>query len=348
VSWLIVTDDFPPGFVGGISTWATDLGHALVAAGETVTVMARRTEGAEEADAMLPFPVVRVRGRSWARWQAVWTAGYALGRIGPGVRVVAATWRLARVLAPFIRLRGARLAVVSHGSDVTRLAVGDTGFAKTIEQAQVFLPVSQYLADQARRVDPRLSTAVAQLPMPLPDLVPSSAPSGEHLICLARLTSLKGVDRAIRLAHALGRPLHVVGDGAYRADLEMLTQQLDAEVVFFGSLTREESLEHLRQASACLLLPRPDQDGTGAEGLGLCLLEAAAVGVPVVGARTGGVPEAVGPGVILDDPDRFTPEDLQAVDALLADATAGETARAWVREQHGAELAVATLRRVLP
>ena len=66
--------------------------------------------------------------------------------------------------------------------------------------------------------------------------------------------------------------------------------------------------------------------------------QAAAAGTPVIGCHTGGVPEAVGPGLVLDDPDA---PDLSRVRALLRDPGAGATARRWVCEQHGPEPFVA-------
>jgi glycosyltransferase involved in cell wall biosynthesis len=60
----------------------------------------------------------------------------------------------------------------------------------------------------------------------------------------------------------------------------------------------------MRSCARVFLLPRTYPDGTGAEGLGLVLLEARAMSVEVVGCRCGGVPEAIGPsGLLLDDPD---------------------------------------------
>ena len=44
------------------------------------------------------------------------------------------------------------------------------------------------------------------------------------------------------------------------------------------------------------------------------------------------MPEAVGPGLILEDPDK---PDLDAIRALLEDPEAGTRAHAWVKQTHG-------------
>ena len=69
MNWLLITLDFPPGYIGGVAAWADDLARALVGRGHSVTVLAKATGGTREHDAALPFDVVRMRGRSWGRWQ---------------------------------------------------------------------------------------------------------------------------------------------------------------------------------------------------------------------------------------------------------------------------------------
>src|SRR4029078_8578015 len=44
MSYLLITQDFPPGFIGGIAAWATDLAQALHGAGHDVTVLCRNTK----------------------------------------------------------------------------------------------------------------------------------------------------------------------------------------------------------------------------------------------------------------------------------------------------------------
>jgi len=78
--------------------------------------------------------------------------------------------------------------------------------------------------------------------------------------------------------------------------------------------------------------------------LGLTLLESAAQGTPCIGCTTGGIPEAVGPGLLLPDPDK---PDVQAIEALLNDPTAGWAAREWVAAHHGPQLAVQSLKDAL-
>jgi hypothetical protein len=63
------------------------------------------------------------------------------------------------------------------------------------------------------------------------------------------------------------------------------------------------------------------------------LIEGAALGVAAVGCRAGGVPEAVGPGLLLDSPD-----DADASAEMIRvcwSHDAGGQAWTWCRDTHG-------------
>jgi glycosyltransferase involved in cell wall biosynthesis len=82
----------------------------------------------------------------------------------------------------------------------------------------------------------------------------------------------------------------------YYCRLQALIQEQQLKDVFFLGAVSDSELHHLyRQAS--LLVLTPQAEGLHFEGFGLVYLEAGANGLPVVGTRTGGVPDAVRDGV---------------------------------------------------
>jgi L-malate glycosyltransferase len=108
---------------------------------------------------------------------------------------------------------------------------------------------------------------------------------------VAALTREKGLDILLQAAHqVLQRHPHVcfvvVGGGTQADPLRDLTRALDIEerVVFTGE---RPDAEHLIPLFDIFVLP------SRREGLGSSLLDAMAAGVPIVAARTGGVPELV-------------------------------------------------------
>ena len=108
----------------------------------------------------------------------------------------------------------------------------------------------------------------------------------------------------MRICAAAGHSGRVIGDGPELPAWRALARELEAPVTFLGAQPRRDTLAQMKSCSALFLLPRTHADGSGAEGLGLVLLEARAIGLQVVGCATGGVPEALGSdGLLLPDPD---------------------------------------------
>ena len=333
----LVTLDFPPLFDGGIASWAFDLATGLADADEEVTVHAKSGRGALGFDRSMPFRVRRLEGRSWARFQGLWVAGQVPLSLRDGDVVVYATWRLATMLAP--RLAGRhRQLVAFHGSDLTRLTDTPPALRKVLAAVDGGLPVSRFLAEllagHGLHAEP--------MPMPIPlGHEPVDPRPEQSLVVVARLNRLKGVDRALRLARVLGWPITVIGDGPAREALEVDADALGVDATFTGRLPRTHVLERLRGHGAALLLPRADGDGTGAEGFGAVLLEAMGQGVPAVGCRTGGVPEALGPGLLLERPDDAEASAAQFRAWWVPERV--EEGWRWVAAHHGRERAVGHL-----
>jgi phosphatidylinositol alpha-1,6-mannosyltransferase len=128
-----------------------------------------------------------------------------------------------------------------------------------------------------------------------------------RLLTVSRLERLdvdKGVDKVIRsIVDVRGAipdvSYTVVGDGSDRPRLERLARSLSVNehVRFVGRVPEDELHRHYRSADL-FVLPSTK------EGFGLAFLEAMAYGLPVVGARAGGIPEVVTDGEtgVLVDP----------------------------------------------
>jgi glycosyltransferase involved in cell wall biosynthesis len=150
---------------------------------------------------------------------------------------------------------------------------------------------------------------------------------------VARATPLKGGERFVRIVDAAGARGLVVGDGPALPRWKEIAQSVGADIRFTGCLGHKQTLAQIASLEVMLLLPRTDDDGSGAEGAGLVLLEAASLGVPGVGCRTGGVPEALGPGLLLDGPDDPIASAAQ-IRAWLSPER-GRRAREWLASNHG-------------
>jgi glycosyltransferase involved in cell wall biosynthesis len=116
--------------------------------------------------------------------------------------------------------------------------------------------------------------------------------AGPVLGFAGRLTRQKELDVALRaLAETPGLTLVVLGDGPEREPLARLAGELgvDGRVRFLGSGGRDDVLRLFRGVDAAVL-------SSGWENLPHTVVEALAVGTPVVATAVGGVPEIVKDG----------------------------------------------------
>jgi glycosyltransferase involved in cell wall biosynthesis len=154
-------------------------------------------------------------------------------------------------------------------------------------------------AQAARVVDPRQwpKLTVVRCGIEIEKLPPRGPNTGEHvrLIFVGRLSAEKGVAGLLEALSLMPSEtnctLTIVGDGPLRADLERqcVALGLRHRVAFLGRLPETETLAEIAR-SEVLVLP------SFMEGLPIVLMEALALGVPVVASRVAGVPELVADG----------------------------------------------------
>lgn len=147
-------------------------------------------------------------------------------------------------------------------------------------------------------------------------------------LSVARLVDFKGIDVSIRaVASARSRIPNlrytIIGEGERRDDLERLAKELavDDIVTFLGARPHDDVLAAFQDADVFLITGRVDREGQK-EGQGVAPLEAAASGLPVIGARAGGLTEVVRDGEtgILIEPEDFEAAATALV-RLAADAS---------------------------
>jgi phosphatidylinositol alpha-1,6-mannosyltransferase len=116
----------------------------------------------------------------------------------------------------------------------------------------------------------------------------------------------------------------IVGDGPCRRDLEKQARELGVaeRVVFAGQVCDAELPDYYALSDVFIMASREQAEDCTVEGFGIVYLEANACGKPVIGGRSGGVPDAVQDGEtgLLVDP--HSPEEVaRALMNLLTDRT---------------------------
>jgi colanic acid/amylovoran biosynthesis glycosyltransferase len=149
------------------------------------------------------------------------------------------------------------------------------------------------------------------------------------ILSVARLVEKKGLSDLVLASgllaeRGLRHRLVVVGEGPLRGELEACAASAHAPATFLGALSHEDVLQLYRRASVfslpCVVASTGDRDG-----LPTSMLEAMALGTPVVSTRVNGLGELVvheRTGLAVPEGDPFALAD--ALERLLRD---GELAR---------------------
>lgn len=172
--------------------------------------------------------------------------------------------------------------------------------------------------------------------------VPATA-AGQGFVYFGRLIRDKGVHAVVKAALASGLPLAVVGTGPDEAELRALAAGHEQQIVFHGHLQGEALQAVVGGARAAVLASQIYENAP------MSILEAYALGKPVIGARIGGIPELIRPqetGLVFES---GSVEDLAScmqTMATLPDATVlemGLAGRQWVEQAFSAERYVRNL-----
>lgn len=119
------------------------------------------------------------------------------------------------------------------------------------------------------------------------------------LITVGNVTQRKGQQNIINaLPNLLEKypdlKYHIVGIPTERNKLEQLALKLNVEnaIVFFGKVSENEKIELLQQADVFVMLSETTKAGD-AEGFGIAILEANALGIPAIGSFGCGIEDAI-------------------------------------------------------
>jgi len=266
-----------------------------------------------------------------------------------------ARWLKARTGTPY--------GVVLHGGDILRLAtlMAHSGprrvTARTLlAGASVLVTNSRYTRDVTLRfladigvARPEGEVVVVPLGTDPARFTPGPAfeeagrrlglDEGRWMVTVARLTPHKGIDTGLEVLARL-LPTYpelgyaIAGTGPDALRLRALADRLgvSARVRWLGGVA-DEDIQTLHRAST-LYLGLSRIEGVEVEGFGIALVEASACCVPVIGGRSGGVPDAVQEGVtgLLVDP-KSVDEAAEAVRRILDDPALGRTLGAQGRRE---------------
>lgn len=234
------------------------------------------------------------------------------------------------------------LITTLHGTDVRlarELRAAVPFLRHVMSRSSEVTAVSRFVADEARRLVPGASPAIAPMPAATELFRPPGESDRRGLLFVGRLNAQKGVAALLRALSVLDPSvtLDIVGHGSDRDALVETARRLgvDERVRWHGALPQQR-LAALFGAAALVVVPSVE------EGLGLVAVEALLCETPVVAYRSGGLVDVVDDGVtgMLVDPG--TSDALAAtVRRLLGDparaAAMGRAGRARMLERFSPE-----------
>lgn len=267
------------------------------------------------------------------------------------------------------RLTGLPYSFTAHAKDIFHESVDDAALHRAIRDAHHVVTVSDYNVAHLRRRFPDVAGRVRRVyngvdPEPAgrggaDPAAPRPVGAGPAVVAVGRLVEKKGfphlVEAAARLARDGTRVPFLIG-GSGPDDAALRRQVADAgltdRVRFLGPLNQAETHDLIRRATVFAAPFVVASDGDR-EGLPTVVLEAMALGTPVVSTPVTGVPEAVThgeTGLVVGEGDAAALAG--AIAALLGDAplrarlAAAARARVAERFTPGAQAAaLARLRR---
>jgi phosphatidylinositol alpha-1,6-mannosyltransferase len=354
---LFITNDFGPR-AGGIETFVHGLIERLPKGSVIVYTSAQANAQTFDAEWLLKYGVEVIRDRSKI--------------LLPTPRVIKACQKLISnrklskvafgaaaplaIMARAMRSAGAQKVVaLTHGHEVWWAKVPPFSFA--IRYVGKNIDVITYLGDYTRgKISKALSEADAsKLVQIAPGIdvdhfVPTDSSNLRaelgltDIISVGRLVHRKGQDKLIAALPAIksavpNMHLVLVGVGPHQDYLEKLALKLNVSdcVTFIGRINYAELPKYICLGDIFAMPSRSRFFGLEVEGLGIVYLEASACGLPVVGGKSGGAPDAVlvgETGMVVDGTN--SSEIADACIELLNNpelcALMGANGRAWIIE----------------
>ncbi len=328
---------------------------------EELLVYTSRQAGDQAFDAQLPFEVIRDAARVLVPTPAISRRVAELVRSRHCEQVWFGAAAPLALMGQRLRRAGAdRLVATTHGHEIWWSAlpgsaqalrrIGDRTDTLTYLgeycRSRIARPLSGGARDRMRQLTPGVDDQVFRPDCGGTDIRARYGLGDRPLVvCISRLVARKGQDMLLRALPLIqqqvpGAALLIVGEGPYRTTLEKAVDRLGLrdDVLFSGRVPWEELPAHYDAGDVFAMPARTRMAGLEAEGLGMCYLEAAAAGLPVVAGNSGGAPDAVldrENGLLVDG--RSVQAVAQAVSTLLLDrelaARFGRRGRAWVAQR---------------
>jgi len=306
---IIFSYDYPP-LDGGIARLCNEIAYGALDYYEKVIVLTREKEGLNKSY-NTAHNITKIESRS-KRIYCEWDCYKYLRSVKnkQDYDILCGLWHPEASIA---LLSGFQYVyTLAHG---TELLSGKTKFKKyfwlpvyagfILKKVKKVIANSNYTAGLANKITKDANV----IPIPLsvnhhcfkPLNINNTIDGKLRLCSVSRILQFKAHDFVIHTISNLPEnyknriEFQIAGKGPFLPQLQSLVKELkmESQVFFHGFIPDKELPFFYNQSDAFILCTRETENTNSVEGFGLVFLEAQSCGIPVIGARTGGIPDAI-------------------------------------------------------
>ena len=326
---LLLTIDFPP-MGGGMARHSHDIGVALSRMGADYAVIAPSSAAAPgerydnegvTAHRLKDVDSMHVFDNYYKSVFAFFFCGLRHSLFWKSGIIIANTWSIAGVAAFLInKITGVPYVIFAHGLDIYAPQNSPKMLRLmriVLKNASVVAANSGFTKRLVEKVEPRAKVVVIN-PVTYPSRFeqttlrkPEVCEGKKTIITVGRLVMSKNHEMVIKAMPEVARAFPdvvylLIGEGPSEKMLKELTlaMGLEDKVMFLPGVKDEELAAYYNSCDIFVLASKEISNRGEVEGFGIVFLEAGFYAKPVIGGRSGGIPDAVVDGVtgILVDP----------------------------------------------
>jgi len=309
---LVFSSDYPPND-GGIARLCSEIAGGWARAGAAVQVIAPAPRKGIAKPRSLTDELRVRHSRPWREWESYRALRKRIG-LGP---TVCGLWYPDGLLAQIACARPR--IILAHGLELMptesrwRREIWRWMLKWVCESADLVIANSEFTRKLVLESAPGANVLAIPLAVDYRRFAPGDAQGAKRrfgvankvvLSTVSRLDSYKGHDVVFRAIAASSERIRrnlvylIAGRGPHQAELERQVTELGLtdQVRFLGFVPEDDLPDLYRASDLSLLCSREVVERQQVEGFGLVILEAQSCGTPVIGTRTGGIPDAVKEG----------------------------------------------------
>lgn len=304
---IVLTYDFPPAN-GGIARLCSEIAVGMHMYYSSVEVITREMEGPNVYFKPTNFTIKRFLEKRGKLELAI--IKYLRRIPKNNVDILCGVWHPEATIA---KLAGHKnIYVLGHGTEFLH---AQNSFRKyfwiniysryILKNVNKVIANSHYTEGLINDISKEIKTEVLPLGVnhkffkPYPEIKPVN--NKLKIATLARVFEFKGYDTIAKAISHLPIDIrksvewNIGGTGPYLPELKKLIEKLGIEenVNYIGYIKDELLSDFYNKNDIFILCTKESDDSSAVEGFGLVFLEAQSCGIPVIGTKTGGIPDAI-------------------------------------------------------